>query len=342
MKRFTESEGKFTVKIPIEWEYRNTLQNSPKGDPHQFVLYENPIGCFQISSNSISKGHIPKIIIANNLQIQDEGKTKIDFTGKVLLSDNFDTYLWMAVVKDEFFLVEYIYDSALRDSILIKDELEKAKNTLPTIIFVKQDERRVYLEFDRFDKFMSSIAATIDLRNRAYENGSFIELVVLLANHIDALLRLSLILTSQIKNQNYFIDTSLLFQGESDKPIMEKKIYQMALDENIITQELYDKLVELYNERNKVVHRYIITDIKTRDVIKIVMDYEELQEKMGLLIENLEQKQFQMKVGIYGTDTPPNRPLDEIGIRTIIASVKDKHGNKKFSKKISISKKNCG
>ena len=87
---------------------------------------------------------------------------------------------------------------------------------------------------------MASIATTIDLKNRAIENNSFIEYVVLSANSIDASLRLSIILISQIENKNDEIDTNLLFQSESDKPIMEREIYKQSLDKGIISQEIYE------------------------------------------------------------------------------------------------------
>ena len=98
---------------------------------------------------------------------------------------------------------------------------------------------------------MASIATTIQLRNNSIKHKSFIEFIALSANHIDALLRLSIIYNDQIVNNNKEIDTTLLFQNESDKPIMEKDIYKKALEKNIITQEIYDKLFTLYGERNK-------------------------------------------------------------------------------------------
>jgi hypothetical protein len=78
--------------------------------------------------------------------------------------------------------------------------------------------------------------------NRAYENNSLIELVVLLANQIDAILRSCLILKKQLDENSEEIDVSLIHQKELDKPIMEKKIYEMALNQNIINQDTYDNL----------------------------------------------------------------------------------------------------
>lgn len=337
MKVFVDPEGKFAIKIPVEWEYKNILLKSDKSTPHSFELYDNPKGCFQISYHNKDKGNVPKLISNNKLRPQKAGIENLIFAEKVILGGVYDLYLWMALVEDTFFLIKYIIDGGKRVWKSTQKELEKVKKSLPTLLYIKPEDRDSFLETDRFKKFMYSIIACIDLKNRAWENGSFLELVLLISNHIDALLRLSLILHYQLQDKNKKIDTSLIFQGETDKPIMEKKIYKMALNEGIINQSVHDELFGLYNERNKVVHRYIITDIKTRDVMNIVIDYGKILEKVELVVSDLEQKQFMSKIGLFGTDAPPGAP-DELGISEIIASVKDKHGNKKMNKEMTIKK----
>lgn len=337
MKIFVEPEGKFAIKVPIEWGYKNLTFDARKEEPHSFELYENSAGYFQINCYDRDKGSLPQMIAANNLTEQKTDE-KISFTKRVILSESFDMHIWMALVGNDFFLIKYIYDSKKRDSKKIKKELEKVSKILPTVIYLEPEHRKGFLERDRFDKFMSAIAAVIDLRNRAVKNESYIELVILIANHIDALLRLSLILNQQLKNKSGEINTSLLFQGESDKPIIEKKIYKMALEEDIITKEIYEKLFNLYNDRNKVVHRYIITDLQTRNVMQIAIDYSRLQEKIGLIVEKFEQEQFKQKIGIYGTDNPPDKLPDKLGIKRIISNIKDKHGDREFNKNMTIGK----
>ncbi len=169
-----------------------------------------------------------------------------------------------------------------------------------------------------------------------YKNGSSIELVVLLSNQIDALLRLSLILKKQISNNTNEIDTTIIYQREADKPIMEKKVYKMALDENIIDKYLYDKLFELYSQRNKVIHRYIITDLFTKDVTRIVYEYGKLEKKVEKIIKELEQEQFKKGIGIYGVDSPPDKPLNKKDKEKIIGSLKEKHAHEKLNKGITF------
>ena len=112
---------------------------------------------------------------------------------------------------------------------------------------------------------------------------------------------------------------------------MEKDIYKKALEKNIITQEIYDKLFTLYGERNKVIHRYIITDIRTEDLLGIAAEYDRIDHKIDDLVNNLEQKQFELKVGIFGTDSPPNGRLKGVELKKLQYQIRDKHGKIKIS-----------
>ena len=179
---------------------------------------------------------------------------------------------------------------------------------------------------------MGAIATTIDLMNRAIKNESFIEYVILSANHIDALLRLAIILKCQIENKNDEIDTSLLFQSESDKPVMERQVYKLSLEKGIISQQVYDELEDLYKQRNKVVHRFIITDIRTDEVLKIASDYGILDEEIGNIINDIEQEQVRQKVGIHKDNKKLGTKPDGVELEKLISIIKDKHGKVKFEK----------
>lgn len=336
MKYFIDPKGKFAIKIPIDWEYRNAIIKADETAPHSFELYDNPVGCFQISCHDKNHGKIHELISKNRLTPQKLEHEKLILTEKIIYGDNFDAYFWMAIVKDDFILIKYVYEAKKRKLESTIKELKKVRKSLPTIVYIKPENQQAYFVSDKFNKFMSAIGACIDLINRAYENGAFIELVILTANQIDALLRLSLILHYQIRDKNKNIETHLIFQDDGDKPIMEKKIYSLALDQKILSQDLYDQLFELYNERNKVVHRYIITDIKTKEVMKIVQLYGNVLKKIESILESLERRQYKLGIGIYGTDIPPNTPPNELRIKRMIANVKDKHGNKKFNENLTF------
>lgn len=337
MKRiFVEPKGKFAVKLPKEWLYKNEIWKEDAWVPHGFEHYHNPPGAYQISCNPIDKGEIPKIIKANQLNTQPGSQVGLDFNEKIMHSGSFDMYLWMAVVEKEFIMVKYIFDSKRREQKRIKKELERAKETLTTIYVIPDNEKNNWLLRDRYDRFMTSMVASLDLRNRAYENGSFIELIVLLANYIDALLRLGLILNEQLENQNSEYSKEIIFQSPTDKPIVEKKIYKIALDKKIISDRQYEKLFQLYNERNKVVHRYIVTDLKTQEIIDLGQEYANIESEIGEIISQLEYEQYKKGVGYNKGNIPPGDGMTKSVRESIYASVREKHHNKKLSKESTI------
>lgn len=336
MKNFIEPNGAFILEIPDEWSNVNAFMDDPYKDLYSFELFDNSVGCFQISCKNISIGNIPNLISKSKLKIQSIGKDDLAFAERIIYADKFDVILWMAVVEDNFILSKYVYDKHKRGSEIINVEIAKSKSALSSFFVIDPRYRNEYLSSERFETFMISLLASTDLSNRAYKNSSSIEIVVLLANQIDALLRLCLILNEQIINKTNIINTELLFQAESDKPVMEKKVYKMALDNNIITDDIFNKLNDLYNMRNKVIHRYIITDIKTREVMKLSIDYSFMENVIGKIVVEFEQKQFIQKIGIYGTDVPPDKPLNEASKSKLLSSLKEKHAHLEINENISL------
>ncbi|MBS1738364.1 MAG: hypothetical protein JSS98_17420, partial [Bacteroidetes bacterium] len=144
------------------------------------------------------------------------------------------------------------------------------------------------------------------------------------ANHIDALLRLAIILTNQLINKNEEVDLGLLFQAETDKPVMERAIYQKCLDLGIVSQPVFNELELLYKERNKVIHRFVITDIRSEDVFKLALEYEKLYDKIDDLILKLEKKQIEEGVGVWGKN--PSNGLSDDQRELLKTKIRDKTG----------------
>ncbi|MEQ8243557.1 hypothetical protein [Fulvivirga sp.] len=330
LKIFTAETGKLQMLIPIEWEYKNpSLYKTDKKAPESFGQYEKMLGAFQISCKEVNE-HISGIIAANKLNAQSSDKDKLDFLEKLVVAEKSHNYMWLCAVDDHFILVTYIVNTRQHNFKRGILEFKQVRDALVTIKFIKPQFRDIVIAQNRYTLFMSSIAATIDLRNRALENGSFIEFIILTANHIDALLRSAIVLTNQLEQGNSDIDTTVLFQNETDKPIMEKEIYKRVMDRNIIDKKLFDELTVLYNERNKVVHRYIITDIRTEDILRIASTYDELDDKVWALTSSLEKKQFEQKIGLYGKGIEPGtESKDELKIK-LQYQLRDKHGRIKL------------
>jgi hypothetical protein len=153
-------------------------------------------------------------------------------------------------------------------------------------------------DWDRLGRFLNGVAASAELYSKAAKNGYFIEAVCLASNLIDAQLRIGLILRQQIKTKSKTIHKALLFQGEQDKPISEREIYKRALAEGVINQGLYSNLDELYTDRNKVIHRYIVSDLRTEGVLEIGIRYEKMQTAVRDAIFAIEEEQIRLGVGM--------------------------------------------
>lgn len=145
---------------------------------------------------------------------------------------------------------------------------------------------------------MNGFTATVQLLQRAGENGFFIEYICLSASIIDGILRMGLILKHQLERKTDDIFNSLLYQTDENKIISERKIYKLSLEKEIISQELFDQLEILYRERNRVVHRYIISDISTKKVLNIGIQYEQIRYSISAFIKKLEDEQIKTGVGM--------------------------------------------
>ena len=126
----------------------------------------------------------------------------------------FNMHLWYAIVEDHFFMAKYIYSTSKQNSKKVKLELEKAEKALSTLELISIDKRELALEFDRYEKFMASLCASFDLKNKALESKSPIELLVIIANQIDAYLRIAIVLKKQLADKTNRIDTKFLYQAE--------------------------------------------------------------------------------------------------------------------------------
>ncbi len=326
MKLYTDSTGKFQMYIPVKWQYKNpSFYKKQEKAPQAFGVYGEMLGAFQISCKQVTE-HISELINTRKEPIQSSDN-KLLFSELKQVSGDKIVYMFTCAVDDHFLFATYIFEKKDEGLPEYQAELLEVQKVLSSVKFIKPQYRDKVISLRRYNLFMIAIATTIDLMNKAIENGSFIEYVALAANRIDALLRLSIILKKQIGNKNDEIDDSLLFQSESDKPIMERAIYKLALNENIIDQGIFDKLESLYIERNKVIHRFVITDIRTEDIIEISVQYSYLMDDIDLIVNNLEKEQVTLGVGINANNKdlgvkPSGNELDRL-----IVSIKDKHGN---------------
>lgn len=155
---------------------------------------------------------------------------------------------------------------------------------------------------DKLSNFMDGFAAAVQLSQRAGENGFFIECTCLSASIIDGLLRIGLILNYQLENKTVDILDYLLYQSDEDKIISERRVYTMALDKSIISQDLFSQLENLYGQGNREIHRYIVSDISTKEVLAIGMQYEQIRGAISDAVRELENKQLETGIGMTELD----------------------------------------
>jgi len=145
---------------------------------------------------------------------------------------------------------------------------------------------------------MNGFTAAAQLANRAAENGYTIEFIILAASVIDGALRIGLVLEHQLSTKSTSIPNELVYQSAKDKAISEREIYRRSLARSVIDKELFDELQELYYERNRVVHRYIISEITTEHVFNIARRYENVIEKVNNAVWVVEDRQIKLGIGM--------------------------------------------
>ena len=116
---------------------------------------------------------------------------------------------------------------------------------------------------------------------------------------------------------------------------MERKIYEDALAVGVIDDKIYDELNTLYQLRNRVIHRYIISNIKTRDFVEISVRYSEAVESVRLILEKFENMQAHEEHDVYGKGLGKATVADESDIQRLYSGANDKHLVKRFKREIS-------
>lgn len=331
-KDWTEPNGIFILHIPTDWQYRNpAIHNQKKEHEHiySFEPYKNSGGCFQLSSYSYNE------IKANKNLITQKSNEKLSWDLNTVNDQDFHLYVWYAQTEDRVLIAKYVSSKYIKlKGFHLNIELEKVKKCLNSLRVIPLADRELASGLNKNDLFISSLAASYDLLNNAIENDSYIEAVIIVANQIDAYLRSSILIHKQNLQKTNHIELQYISQGKNDRSISERNIYKEALNLNIIDQSKYDELDRLYKERNKIVHRYIISDLKTRDMLKIISEYISFSEDMRLILKRYEESQFGLGYGIYGRHTNLKKKLDNSTIKKIESMVNDKHLLSKFDREI--------
>src|SRR5262249_15629419 len=134
------------------------------------------------------------------------------------------------------------------------------------------------------------------------------------ASVIDGSLRIGLILQHQLKAESSEVLEELLLQKDEDQIVSERAIYKRALRDGVIDDNLFQRLEGLYAKRNRVVHRYIISDLTTRQVLEIGTEFEQVLPAVNAAVGALEALQIERGIGMTKGGQLPglNRLLAEM------------------------------
>lgn len=332
MKHWTEPNGILLIKVPIDWQYLNSgLKDYEEKSPYGFQPYEDPIGCFQLSCYPLSE-LAPSIAKAN-----PNGVKKLSWKESRVDDSDFCIHLFFGAYFDQALIGKYIYDADLEGDHRVAVELAMVNQILNSVVIVPKSDRKLAADLDKFDRFTGSLAASHDLLSTAIDAGAYVQIIAISANQIDAYLRLSLVIMKQLKEKTNNIETRYLYQADGEKGIMERKVFEDALRSQVIDVETFENLNELYNLRNRVIHRYIISDIKSRDLVAIAGRYLSALEMTRLILRSFEQKQAVVPYGVYGSKCRETTVRDG-AIRQLYASANDKHLLKKYKRSVNNKK----
>lgn len=330
MKHWTEPNGIFLIKIPIVWQYLNPVVKGEKEEsPYSFQPYENSKGCFQISCYPLEE------LAPHIAERYPNGVPRLTWRPYRKDDSEFCVHIFFGALADQALIGKYIYDADLEHDERIREQLGLVDNVLKSLVIVPVSDRKLASDMGKFDRFQAALAASYDLLDSAIKSDSFIEVIAIAANQIDAFLRLSIVIAIQLKNQSDEVPLRYIFQADNERGFVERKIYDDALKYNVIKDDHYKELNSLYQLRNRVMHRYIISDIKTRDLPSIAAKYIEASEEVRLILRDLEDAQKKCQHGVYGKKFMKSSEADDEVIKQLFADVNDKHLIRKFVRKVA-------
>jgi len=141
-----------------------------------------------------------------------------------------------------------------------------------------------------FEDIIHSIATIRTLLQNAYEKGFVIEGICLYTSIIDGFLRLAIVYTRTQKTSDhtYTINKKIIRQDEGEEAYLEKDIYNIALQENVISDNLYNRLLKMYKFRNKAIHRFCISGISYNQIAEKCTEFEIIYQEVFDIVAILE------------------------------------------------------
>ncbi len=314
MKKFIDEKGTFEIEVPFTWRY--SLKN---GKVHTFQEYEIwKHDAFQLSIRSIKDKYEKENYsnITKNLPTTKiNGATYYSYPD--LTNEDFITKTWTTSTNNKIILFSLTYPTNQKLQVekeSLETKIKRVKKIISKFKLIAGSESENKINLYRFEMFLQGVGLSATMLNKTIENKSFIETTCLLASYIDALLRIGIVLQKQIINKNSEIERKWIYQGSKDKIISEKEIYRKANELRIINGTIFDELYKLYNDRNRIIHRFIISEITIAEIEEIAYQYSQMLKKINKIVYDIESKQIKLNIGmtVIGKNDEKHNHLEHI------------------------------
>lgn len=301
-KRFIDNNGIFEVMIPVTWKY---------------ILMDNHVHTFEDYNLEISDSFQLSITEFKDEAQKNEYIGLISYLPSILIEgedfryfpDNTDdfhtTKMWTTIFAKHKIVFSLTFYNGPGRKLTIKEIKAKVGivfSVIDTLKLIADNVRVALLNSYRFEMFLQGMGASVMILKNAIGNKAFIEAICILANQIDSLLRIAIVLKNQLINKDFEIEQQWIYQGATDKKKSEKDIYKASKELGIIDDNIFNALYKLYDDRNRVIHRFIISEITLAEVEEICCDYYETREEIKLIVDNLETEQVDLGIGMTTMD----------------------------------------
>lgn len=151
---------------------------------------------------------------------------------------------------------------------------------------------------DVLEQFLSGMAAACVKFNEAVEKRSAIECIILGAAIIDGQLRMALILREPLQSNSRSIQEELLYEADDERGVSERSIFRRFRDAGIVDEPLFQRLGAAYDKRNKIIHRYLLSDANYAFATVLVFEYADVIETVKQVVHRIESEQIRLGRGM--------------------------------------------
>ncbi len=293
MKKFIDENGIFEIEIPSTWKY-SLLDKKV----HTFQDFKPPTyDTFQISFTEIDGAEEKEKYFLATKDLPKTIISKVAYRSyPEIKNEEFTTKTWTTVFGNIIVLFSLTFSDSQQTQ--LDDRISLVQKIISGFKLIEKTRSEIELDWHRLDSFIQGVGATEYMIDNAVGHKCFIEVTCLFASQIDALLRIGIVLQEQINNKNSSIDKAWIYQSADDKKKSEKEVYNTAKELGILDARVHDDLYELYEERNRVVHRFIISEITAAEIEQIAFRYYLIKERINKIVYNIENKQIELNLGM--------------------------------------------